>query len=122
MGSERCIRESYNIFIFQAEDGIRDFCLSRGLGDGYERQLLTHREEDKRVRGGKDAEKGATVSFWRLAGGVKEELLALRVLLFVFVAIFFLRKQNGDCRTLSLAPEYILDENGQRWSTNRRWI
>ena len=25
-------------FFFQAEDGIRDFCLSRGLGDVYERQ------------------------------------------------------------------------------------
>ena len=27
-----------NIFFFQAEDGIRDFCLSRGLGDVYKRQ------------------------------------------------------------------------------------
>src|SRR5678810_1343714 len=26
------------IFFFQAEDGIRDFCLSRGLGDVYKRQ------------------------------------------------------------------------------------
>ena len=25
---------------FQAEDGIRDFCLSRGLGDVYKRQYL----------------------------------------------------------------------------------
>ncbi len=25
---------------FLAEDGIRDFCLSRGLGDVYERQLV----------------------------------------------------------------------------------
>ena len=28
------------IFFFQAEDGIRDFCLSRGLGDVYKRQDL----------------------------------------------------------------------------------
>ena len=28
-------------FFFQAEDGIRDFCLSRGLGDVYKRQALT---------------------------------------------------------------------------------
>ncbi|CZR75368.1 hypothetical protein CDFC105_03947 [Clostridioides difficile] len=27
-------------FFFQAEDGIRDFCLSRGLGDVYKRQVL----------------------------------------------------------------------------------
>eukprot|EP01017_Pseudomicrothorax_dubius_P030392 TRINITY_DN3793_c0_g2_i1.p1 TRINITY_DN3793_c0_g2~~TRINITY_DN3793_c0_g2_i1.p1 ORF type:complete len:1201 (-),score=266.40 TRINITY_DN3793_c0_g2_i1:1391-4993(-) len=27
------------VFFFQAEDGIRDFCLSRGLGDVYKRQL-----------------------------------------------------------------------------------
>ena len=28
-------------FFFQAEDGIRDFCLSRGLGDVYKRQVDT---------------------------------------------------------------------------------
>ena len=27
-------------FFFQAEDGIRDFCLSRGLGDVYKRQVI----------------------------------------------------------------------------------
>ncbi len=27
-------------FFFQAEDGIRGFCLSRGLGDLYKRQIL----------------------------------------------------------------------------------
>ena len=27
-------------FFFQAEDGIRDFCLSRGLGDVYKRQVV----------------------------------------------------------------------------------
>jgi signal transduction histidine kinase len=48
---------------------------------------LTHREEDKRVRRGKDAAKGATVIFWRLAGGAVDALLALRVLLLDFVAI-----------------------------------
>src|SRR5678810_787290 len=30
-------------FFFQAEDGIRDFCLSRGLGDVYKRQLVKQR-------------------------------------------------------------------------------
>ena len=28
----------FSCFFFQAEDGIRDFCLSRGLGDVYKRQ------------------------------------------------------------------------------------
>ncbi len=28
-------------FFFQAEDGIRDFCLSRGLGEVYKRQPYT---------------------------------------------------------------------------------
>ena len=46
--------------------------------------LWTQRDEDKRVLRGKVAAKGATVIFWRLAGGEEEELLALRVLLFVF--------------------------------------
>jgi len=27
------------MFFLQAEDGIRDFCLSRGLGDVYKRQV-----------------------------------------------------------------------------------
>ena len=30
-------------FFFQAEDGIRDFCLSRGLGDVYKRQVVAAR-------------------------------------------------------------------------------
>ena len=30
-----------SFFFFQAEDGIRDFCLSRGLGDVYKRQAGT---------------------------------------------------------------------------------
>ena len=29
----------WRFFFFQAEDGIRDFCLSRGLGDVYKRQV-----------------------------------------------------------------------------------
>ena len=29
-------------FFFQAEDGIRDFCLSRGLGDVYKRQAVLY--------------------------------------------------------------------------------
>ena len=42
--------------------------------------------------------------FWRLAGGEEEELLALRVLLFVLVAIFFEVKITVE-DILSLAPE-----------------
>jgi len=54
---------------------------------------LTQREDDKRVRRGTDAAKGATVIFWRLAGGEEEELLALRVLL--LVAIFDINTGPG---------------------------
>ena len=36
LGGRRIIKKKF----FQAEDGIRDFCLSRGLGDVYKRQLL----------------------------------------------------------------------------------
>ena len=80
--------------------------------------LSTHREEDNRVRRGKDAAKGTTVIFWRLAGGDEEELLALRVLLFDLVAIFF---EEGIKITvediLSLAPEY-----SGKWKTDGRRI
>ena len=37
-------------FFFQAEDGIRDFCLSRGLGDVYKRQIPTYVEEATETR------------------------------------------------------------------------
>jgi hypothetical protein len=72
---------------------------------------LTHREEDKRVRRGKAAAKGATVIFWRLAGGEEEELLAVRVLLFDLEAITLprynaaiFRREVEDFELLSLAP------------------
>eukprot|EP00828_Plagiopyla_frontata_P043776 TRINITY_DN695_c0_g1_i1.p1 TRINITY_DN695_c0_g1~~TRINITY_DN695_c0_g1_i1.p1 ORF type:complete len:179 (-),score=53.35 TRINITY_DN695_c0_g1_i1:69-605(-) len=35
-----CVQNVFQLFFFfQAEDGIRDFCLSRGLGDVYKRQI-----------------------------------------------------------------------------------
>ena len=34
-----CGYVGFSFFFFQAEDGIRDFCLSRGLGDVYKRQV-----------------------------------------------------------------------------------
>jgi len=40
------------------------------------------------VRRGNAASKGATVVFWRLEGGDKDELLALRVLLLDFDVMF----------------------------------
>ena len=33
-----CVLSGYNVFFFQAEDGIRDLVRSRGLGDVYKRQ------------------------------------------------------------------------------------
>ena len=35
------VDDEVTIFFFQAEDGIRDFCLSRGLGDVYKRQSMS---------------------------------------------------------------------------------
>ena len=37
LGGRRIIKKKF----FQAEDGIRDFCLSRGLGDVYKRQIFS---------------------------------------------------------------------------------
>ena len=82
--------------------------------------LSTQREDDNRVRRGEDAAKGATVIFWRLAGGEEEELLALRVLLFDLVAIFFEEGKNHCVEDiLSLAPELHLEG---KWTTNGRRI
>ena len=81
--------------------------------------LWTHREEDKRVRRGKDAAKGATVIFWRLAGGEEEELLALRVLLFVLVAIFFEEGKNHCVEDFVAGPRITF---GRKWTTNGRRI
>ena len=35
------------MFVFQAEDGIRDLVRSRGLGDVYKRQVLSNVTEDE---------------------------------------------------------------------------
>ena len=77
--------------------------------------LSTQREEDNRVRRGKDAAKGATVIFWRLAGGEEEELLALRVLLFVLVAIFFEEKAKFTAEDFVAGPRIHLEG---KWTTN----
>ena len=37
----------FDFFFFQAEDGIRDFCLSRGLGDVYKRQNLQNAKAEQ---------------------------------------------------------------------------
>ena len=41
LGGRRIIKKKF----FQAEDGIRDFCLSRGLGDVYKRQEAADAKE-----------------------------------------------------------------------------
>ena len=80
--------------------------------------LSTQREEDKRVRRGKDAAKGATVIFWRLAGGEEEELLALRVLLFDLVVAIFEEGKN-ELEDIVAGPRKHLEG---KWTTNGRRI
>ena len=38
------------IFLFQAEDGIRDLVRSRGLGDVYKRQVRDAQQGQQRIR------------------------------------------------------------------------
>ena len=40
--NEKYIGRKTKNFFLQAEDGIRDFCLSRGLGDVYKRQQYSY--------------------------------------------------------------------------------
>ena len=64
-------------FFFQAEDGIRDFCLSRGLGDVYKRQLMDHVMERLRGKLKRMPDfSGASCDAER-AGALKRELAAL---------------------------------------------
>ncbi len=39
-----------SVFFFQAEAGIRDFCLFRGLGEGYKGKVIYADEEIRTVR------------------------------------------------------------------------
>jgi hypothetical protein len=55
-----------------------------------------------------------------LAGGVEEELLALRVLLLDFVAIFFEEAKMTGGLFVAGPRIHFRKENGQRWSMNRR--
>jgi hypothetical protein len=75
---------------------------------------LTQREEDKRVRRGKVAAKGATVIFWRLAGGKEDELFAPRDLLFDLEAMCGAGDRcpcPGHILDMSLAPEIFMKLN-----------
>ena len=38
VSKKKHVRHFLNVFFFQAEDGIRDYYASRGLGDVYKRQ------------------------------------------------------------------------------------
>ena len=70
------------------------------------------------MRRGKAAAKGATVIFWRLGGGAEDELLALRVLLFVFVAIFLGQKCfKFEVEDFVAGPRIHFVG---KWTTNRR--
>ena len=51
-------------FFFQAEDGIRDFCLSRGLGDVYKRQQVAF------------LPLGGIKEDWTVAGDARQELVS----------------------------------------------
>ena len=50
MAGDKLRQPAYEFF-FQAEDGIRDFCLSRGLGDVYKRQSMTLNDLEPQKRG-----------------------------------------------------------------------
>ncbi|GAB5786427.1 hypothetical protein JMUB7524_09030 [Staphylococcus aureus] len=54
-----CIRDRNNKVFFQAEDGIRDLRMSRGLGDVYKRQvsiilIIRHRSNIARIFRGEE--------------------------------------------------------------------
>ncbi|VTU51823.1 antimicrobial peptide ABC transporter ATP-binding component [Lactobacillus rhamnosus GG] [Lacticaseibacillus rhamnosus] len=48
-----CFFLFFVVFFFQAEDGIRDCLLSRGLGDVYKRQIVTTAGENLEQLSGK---------------------------------------------------------------------
>ena len=74
------------IFFFQAEDGIRDFCLSRGLGDVYKRQgemeknMIQGKVKDKTIQ-----YKDTSFSWW----GKRRHTIQLPVLLLPPFPLFF---------------------------------
>ena len=68
-------------FFFQAEDGIRDFCLSRGLGDVYKRQDLYNLAIDIVTKAGfADNFMGATQKAKFIGHGIGLEINEMPVL------------------------------------------
>eukprot|EP00828_Plagiopyla_frontata_P035218 TRINITY_DN4611_c0_g1_i3.p1 TRINITY_DN4611_c0_g1~~TRINITY_DN4611_c0_g1_i3.p1 ORF type:complete len:183 (-),score=42.42 TRINITY_DN4611_c0_g1_i3:183-731(-) len=64
------MRVVYWFFFFQAEDGIRDFCLSRGLGDVYKRQTQSTWEMQIWDTAGQERFKTITQTYYKGAQGI----------------------------------------------------
>ena len=63
-----------NILFFQAEDGIRDFCLFRGLGDVCRRQTVASPKKTggpKTVASPKKTGGPKTIAYAKMTGGSK---------------------------------------------------
>ena len=66
----------FRLFFFQAEDGIRDCLLSRGLGDVYKRQPLLYKKKERKRHSKKSRERENSVSPFppeKLSTGKKEK-------------------------------------------------
>ena len=62
------------MFVFQAEDGIRDLVRSRGLGDVYKRQILFHVTESSNIV---SANKNAVSESRKNSSSIDEPLICL---------------------------------------------
>ena len=109
-------------FFFQAEDGIRDFCLSRGLGDVYKRQdhrdiwLHTQKIHGSHVilcTGGREVDDDTIVEAAKLAAWFSQAREGANVPV-DYTPVKNVKKPAGarpgmviysTCRTVNVAPE-----------------
>ena len=93
VGSEMC-------FFFQAKDGIRDFCLSRGLGDVYKRQVWGIKNSFQSIAISRNTSLAIVVP------GIAEVLFATALgLLAAIPAVVVYNKFNSDAKRYSARIE-----------------
>src|SRR5678810_1151206 len=108
-------------FFFQAEDGIRDFCLSRGLGDVYKRQAeygmlprSTHTRSDREGARGKQC--GRTQEIQRLVGRSLRCVFDLAVLGERTIALDCdVLQADGGTRTAAITGAFVAAHDAVSW-------
>ena len=128
--------QEFQFFFFQAEDGIRDFCLSRGLGDVYKRQERMAQEADAVIAlpgGCGTMEELFEIITWKQLGLFLNPIVILNIdgyynplieMLHNAIGENFMRQEHARMWQVAQTPQEAVDaiQNMPVWDKNIRKI